>query len=107
MFVFGITNCDKSVAKALPRDDVLAHCLEVKEAGLVNSWLGDNASWRALMDDLGSFVTVKLFDAEEDPWWCTKEEWTEMTKDRLHTLLRKEACEENSLNHCESRNVSS
>jgi hypothetical protein len=34
------------------------------------------------MDDLGSFVTVKLFDAEKDPWWCTKEEWTEMTKDR-------------------------
>jgi hypothetical protein len=68
VLVFGITNCDKSVAKALPRDDVLAHCLEVKEAGFVNSWLGDNASWRALMDDLGSFVTVKLFDAEKDPW---------------------------------------
>ena len=68
MFVFGITDGDKSVAKALPRDDVLTHCLEVKEAGFVNSWLGDNASWRALMDDLGSFVTVRIFDVEKESW---------------------------------------
>ena len=70
MFDFGVTNRDISVAKALPRNDVLAHCLEVKEAWLVNSWLGDNASRWALMDDLGPFVIVRLFDGEKEAQWC-------------------------------------
>jgi hypothetical protein len=57
--VFGIAYRDVSVAEALPRYDVLAHCFEVEEAGLVNSRLRYDASWWALMDNLGPFAIVR------------------------------------------------
>jgi hypothetical protein len=51
MFVLRVADCDISITKRLPRDDVLAHRLEVEEARLVNSWLRDNAPWRALVNN--------------------------------------------------------
>lgn len=52
VFVVGVTDCDVPVTECLSGNNVLGHGLEVEETGLVYAWLGDDASWRALVDNL-------------------------------------------------------
>ncbi len=54
VFIVGVADRDIPIAKSLSRDDILGHCLEVKQSRLIDSRLGDNASWWALVDNFGS-----------------------------------------------------
>jgi hypothetical protein len=61
VLVIRVTNCDISVAECLSWNYILGHGLEVKETRFVYTWLGDNASWRALVDNLRTCEMSGIF----------------------------------------------
>jgi len=58
VLIVGIADGNVTVAEGLAGNDVFGHRLKVKQTWLVNIRLWDNTSWRALVDDSGSWSRV-------------------------------------------------